>query len=180
MKNNRKLLIPLGTMLVAAAVTVGSGATWTSTTHNHVSITAGKIMHTNNHNNATLTVTRLKPGASESGTVTITEDATNNLDADLSLVVTNVSSGFTAGDLKIRIEGNGEDSGVVNFESLATDGTVDLGTLADGYGSEDVTITVSMPSSAGSQNQSKSASADLAFVTTTTSDPESGTTVTFP
>jgi spore coat-associated protein N len=33
---SRKILIPLATMSVAAAVVIGSGATWTSTSHSSI------------------------------------------------------------------------------------------------------------------------------------------------
>jgi hypothetical protein len=171
---SRKILIPLATMAVAAAVVVGSGATWTSESDNHVSVTAGQIVHVNAHNGATLSVTRLKPGSEVSETLTITEGADNNLDSTLKMVPSKVASGITAGDLLVKVAGNGQDAGFVNFEKLAQ---VDLGALDDGYGSTVITITVKMPTTAGSENQGKAASADLKFVTTTTTGAEKGTTV---
>ena len=181
MKNNerderktRKVLVPLATLAVAAAVAVGSGADWNSQSVNHVSVKAGTIVHVNNHENGTLSITRLKPGGTATGTVRILEDNANDLDADLTLVASNLNDTITAGDLQIEIAGAHGSSGVIDFEDLDT---VDLGRLNKGYGSEDITITVTMPSTAGTQNQGKTASVDLKFVTTTTADPESGTTV---
>ncbi len=109
MKNNRKLLIPLGTMLVAAAVTVGSGATWTSTTHSNVKVTGGTLIHTNDHNNATLQVTKLQPGKTVSGTVEIAN--TGDINSVLTLKQTAGTSGFSS-NLKLtltEVDGTGAD-----------------------------------------------------------------------
>ena len=108
MKNNerderktRKVLVPLATLAVAAAVAVGSGATWTSTTTNDVSVTAGSIIHSNNHDGFTLEVTKLLPGKTASGTVTIKN--VGDLDSVLTLERTDATNGFTSGNLQLTI-----------------------------------------------------------------------------
>ena len=188
MKNNerderktRKALVPLATLAVAAAVAVGSGATWTTSSTNHVSITSGNLLNENLDDGATMTVGQLKPGVTKSAKLTIDEGDDNDVDADLKLVASNVSSGFTAGDLLIRIKAeNKVDTGYFNFETLnSTNGTIDLGTLEDEFGTQTVEIFVSMPTTAGNGAQGKDATADFQFVTTATTDPTTNTTVNF-
>ena len=73
-KMNRKVLVPLATMLVAGAVAVGSGATFTSQSAHAVSVTAGTLHHANTNNGQTLTIAKIKPGDTKTGTLTITND----------------------------------------------------------------------------------------------------------
>src|SRR4051794_14041556 len=67
-----RLLVPLATLAVAAAVVVGSGADWSSSTDSSISVESGEIVHTNSRDDATLTITDLLPGESASGSLTIT------------------------------------------------------------------------------------------------------------
>jgi hypothetical protein len=53
---SRKILIPLATMAVAAAVVVGSGATWTSKSQSSVEVTSGTLLHSNTADGLKLTV----------------------------------------------------------------------------------------------------------------------------
>ena len=74
-RNRRKVLVPLTTVLVAGAVAVGSGATFTSTTDNTISsVTSGTLTHTNSKDRAAIfnLPANLKPGDVVNGTVTIT------------------------------------------------------------------------------------------------------------
>ena len=82
--NTRKILVPLATLLVAAAVAVGSGATFTSSSESAITATAGDLVHVNSEDGATLNVTDLKPGDTQTGSLTITN--TGSLDSDLTLV----------------------------------------------------------------------------------------------
>lgn len=78
MKSTQKLLIPLATMGVAAAVTVGSGANWSSTTGPQtLTATAGQILTTMSPDTGTvaLDIGGLQPGDTEFGTVTISNEA---------------------------------------------------------------------------------------------------------
>ena len=79
----RKVLVPLATLLVAGAVTVGSGATFTSQTAHSAAVTSGTLSHTNSQNGLKLNITGIKPGDTRSGTVTLTNDG--NLDSTLAL-----------------------------------------------------------------------------------------------
>src|SRR4051794_37485049 len=93
-RKKRKILVPLVTLTVAAAVAVGSGATFTSTSKVHATVTAGKLIASNDHDKGTLAITKLKPGDKATGTVTLTEGATSDLDSTLSVTIDNVRSGF--------------------------------------------------------------------------------------
>ena len=50
-RKTRKVLVPLATLAVAAAVAVGSGATFTSTSHSKIVVTSGKVVHSNTSGN---------------------------------------------------------------------------------------------------------------------------------
>lgn len=58
-----KVLVPLATLLVAGAIAVGSGATFSSTTGSTISaMTSGSLEHTNSKNGgAIFNLTNLKP-----------------------------------------------------------------------------------------------------------------------
>ena len=104
--NSRKVLVPLATLLVAGAVAIGSGATWTSTTSSSVSVTSGDLLHTNNHDDAVLTVANIKPGDTVTGTVEI--ENTGSLDAVLSFQESgDTGSTFAAGGLNLVIKQDG-------------------------------------------------------------------------
>ena len=72
--SRRKAVAALATMLAAGAVAVGSGATFTTQTHNTVSgVTAGNLKQTNSKaDKAVLNLANIKPGDSVTGSVTIT------------------------------------------------------------------------------------------------------------
>jgi hypothetical protein len=164
-KSNRKILVPLATMLVAGAVAVGSGATFTSQSTSSVSVTSGTLNHTNSRNAAQLAVSDIKPGDTRTGSLTIKNDGT--LDSTLSLQETADSSTFVAGDLKLTITQSGVATPLFegNFGALDNSAKLDLGDLPVGA-STTVTFVVSMPASAGNLNQGKTASASYAYVTT--------------
>ena len=177
---SRKVLVPFATLVAAGAVAVGSGATFTSTTQSTVDVTSGTLVHSNTADTATLAVTELKPGESQSGSLTIAN--TGSLDSTLELDATIVDNGFETGALLIKIT---QDGVVVfaeaDFSSLDT---VDLGELnadKDGAGSEEadsttLEVTVSMPDTAGNDNQGMNATATLSFVTSQVDDEESSVT----
>ena len=103
--NRRKVLVPLATLLVAGAVAIGSGATWTSTTSSSVTVTSGDLLHTNNHDDAVLTVANIKPGDTVTGTVVI--ENTGTLDAVLSFQESATPAHFAAGGLNLVIKQDG-------------------------------------------------------------------------
>jgi hypothetical protein len=159
---SRKVLVPLATLLAAGAVAIGSGATWTSTTSNSVSVTSGKLLHTNNHDGAVLTLEDIKPGDSMTGTVEI--ENTGTIDSTLSLTETGDTSTFAAGGLLLDIEQDGVEVYSGDFGGY-TDGAHDMGSLDVGE-TTTFTFTVSMPANASDANQDKAAGATYTFVTT--------------
>jgi hypothetical protein len=168
---SRKVLVPLATLLVAGAVAIGSGATWTSTTESAVSVTSGDLMHTNNHDGATLTVEDMKPGDTVTGTVEI--ENTGSLDAVLSFQESADSSSFAANGLNLVIEQDGVE--LFDGDFAAYENTVhNLGDLDSGD-TTTFTFTVSMPADASNANQNKSAGATYTWVTT---QKDAGTTLT--
>lgn len=162
-KTRRKVLVPLATMLVAGAVVVGSGATFTSTSTSTTSVTAGILKHTNDQDTKALTVTGIKPGDSLSGSLTITNDG--NLDSTLSLQETGSATAFTAGALKLKIADGTNVLFDGNFGDLADATVLELGALPVGA-AKTVTYTISMPLGATDENQGKTASASYRYVTT--------------
>ncbi|MEO5651947.1 MAG: hypothetical protein ABIN79_11065 [Marmoricola sp.] len=171
-KTSRKILIPLATMLVAGAVAVGSGATFTSQSASAVAVTSGILKHANDKNAQTLTAVKLKPGDVQTGSLKITNDGT--LDSTLTLQETADASTFTAGDLKLEITQAGVATPLFtgNFGALDNTTKVDLGALPVGA-STTVTFKISMPQTAGNENQAKSASASYQYVTTQSGDNSS-------
>jgi hypothetical protein len=168
--NSRKVLVPLATLLVAGAVAIGSGATWTSTTSSSVSVTSGTLIHTNSHKDQVLTIANMKPGDTATGTVVITN--TGTLDSVLSFQETSDTTTFATGGLNLVIKQDGTDVYNGNFGDMAN--TVrNAGNLAVGATST-FTFTVSMPADADNANQGKSASATYRWVTT---QKDSGTTL---
>lgn len=169
-KNRRKVLVPLATMLVAGAVAVGSGADFTSSSTHTTSVTAGTLHHTNSKQGLALTVTDIKPGDSQSGSLTITNDG--SLDSTLSLQETTDSTSFVAGALKLKITDG--TTVVYDGDFGGLDNTVknQLGSLPEGA-TKTITFTVSMPTSATDANQGATASAGYQYVTTQTGDNSS-------
>ena len=186
---SRKVLVPLATLLAAGAVAIGSGATFSSeTTDSTISATAGTVIHTNSADNATLAITDLKPGDSQSGTLTITNAGTLDSTVQVFASAPEAGLGDLAPALQIKIEG---ENGVVvydnNFEDVVSTTGYSLGDLTAGLPDEDsftVTVTVSMEdngSDAAGQAidnafQNASAGLELSFVTTQTSDSEADQT----
>jgi len=85
-KNSMKLLVPLATAGLAAVVTFGSGATFTSVTGpKTLTVTAGKILTTLGDGQVALDITDLQPGESVVGTVDISngDATTHTLDGTL-------------------------------------------------------------------------------------------------
>lgn len=115
-RNNRKVLVPLATVLVAGAIAVGSGATFTSTTSNTISsVTSGTLTQTNSKNGAAIFTVpnNLKPGDVVNATVTLTN--TGSLPAKFSLTETSSSNAFTGSpagsNLNLTITQNGAAAG---------------------------------------------------------------------
>lgn len=166
-KATRKLLIPLATLTAAAAVAVGSGATFTTHSHNTVSaVTSGSLQQTNSKADAALfNLANIKPGDSVTGAVTITNSGT--LAQKMTGSELQVTDGFTTGDLKLAVtdtsdtrtvySGNFGSMGAVSL--LAHDGS---DTWAAGE-AHTYRFVVTLGTSAGNEDQSKAASASFAW-----------------
>jgi hypothetical protein len=136
----RALLLGLGTIGLAAAVTVGSGADFTSSTANPSNVfTAGTLSHSNNRAGAILTATNMKPGDTASGTVDIKNTGTLPGAFSLSKTITAETASF-ASKLTVVITDNGDPACVTSCPAaaqvwsgtLAAMGTRSLGTFAAG------------------------------------------------
>ena len=82
---NRKMLVPLATLVAAGAIAVGSGASFTSHSENTISsVTSGSLKQTNSKDGqAIFSLTAMKPGDVVNGSLTLTN--TGSLPAKLSL-----------------------------------------------------------------------------------------------
>ena len=179
----RKLLIPMGTLLLAAGVTFGSGATWSSEHSMTASVTGGHLVNVSDKDKTSvLSVDHLKPGVQKDGVITLTEDSSNDVDGTLKLVASNVSNTFD-NYLLVRVTSStgthSTDSKWFPVTALgsATGGEVPLVDLSDGFGTATVTISVKLDENAPNSDQGKEVSADLKLVTTATTDNSTNTTV---
>jgi spore coat-associated protein N len=174
--NSRKVLVPLATLLVAGAVAVGSGATWTAESGSAVSAKAGNLVHVNSQDKMTLAVTNLKPGAVETGSLTIKN--TGTLDSTLALKPSGNVDGFADGAVTLTIKAiHGSATTTVysgDFADLNAEKAV--GALDADVTSDQITVdfTVAMASTATKINQGAAAKVNLEFVTTQTNGDESG------
>lgn len=116
---SRKVLVPLATLLAAGAVAVGSGATWTSTTSNSVSVTAGTLLHSNDREDAVLTLDNIKPGDTMTGEVVVANTGTT--DSTMVLTSSAETSGFSD-DLTIEISNGSTSVFSGTFNELVADG----------------------------------------------------------
>jgi len=160
-KNRRKVLVPLATLLAAGAVAVGSGATFTSTTASTTSVASGKVEHT--HDVTSLDITNIKPGDVIRGSVKITN--TGTLPAGVTLRETSSTNGFNGDNLKLRLLQG--DNVLFNgtFGALADDTVLSLGDLAVA-GSTSVQWEVTLVQTAGNTDEGRTASASYQWVST--------------
>jgi hypothetical protein len=171
---NRKVLVPLATLLAAGAVAVGSGATFTSSTSNTVSaVTSGSLTQSNSKNNAAIfTVTNMKPGDEVDGMVTITN--TGTLPATYTLQEPSSTNTFsnsvavgTPSYLHLKIT-NTTDSSVVydgDFGGLADATLTDLGQFGAGA-AKTFQFAVTLNSADPNADQGKTAGATYTWVGT--------------
>jgi hypothetical protein len=178
---SRKILVPLATMAVAAAVVVGSGATWTSESSSTVSVTSGNILHGNDHDLKTLTVSNMKPGDVYSGTVTITNKGT--LSSRLQITETASPNGFyvapatsttaSKSDLQLLVKRgtqtiyNGDFDKFSAYDSGAKNASAAIPAADPDSTADDAVIqfTVSLDINADTTSQGQAADATFAFVT---------------
>ena len=156
----KRLLAVLVTLLVAAGVVVGSGATFTSQTATaESSFKSGTLTHSNSKNGlAVYTGANMRPGDVVTGTLTIKN--TGSLDGRFKLTETEVADEFTSGVLSEKIV---DSKGTVVYEGTYGDaGSVALGTFDAGE-SRDYSYTITFAKTAGNADQGKSAAATYTF-----------------
>ncbi|QIX28442.1 hypothetical protein ncot_18970 [Nocardioides sp. JQ2195] len=160
MKNSKKILVPLATLAAAGAIVVGSGATFTSSTHNSISsVTTGKLSHTNSKDKAAIfTLPNMKPGDTVNGTLTLTN--TGTLPAAFSLTETSSTNGFTGENLSLTITNTATGLDVYSgtFGGLVDGAKTDLGTMQP-EAATTYRFTVKLAQSTNNDDQGKTASA---------------------
>jgi spore coat-associated protein N len=164
--NPRRVLAALATLLLAAAVAVGSGANFTASSANPSNtFSTGTLDITNTQSGAIVSMSNMRPGDSQTGTVDITNSG--SLSGTFTLAESNVTGAALAGQLDLSIT----DCGDVASADCATgtslySGKLDsltstaLGTFAAGQGRR-YEFTVTLPSSTGNAFQGTSASAQF-------------------
>ena len=176
--NTSKLLVPLTTMVVAAVVTVGSGATWSSQTGVTSHVTAGSVLIDNSAGDGvTLNISKLSPGDSLSGTMTIHN--TGDLAADLALsegTPVAGSTAFEAGKLTLAIATSTDGTTWTTVQPAGPIGTVGANKALGSLSADDaasggtdqlrVKFTVALASTAANSNQGATVAADYTFVST--------------
>jgi hypothetical protein len=176
--NRRKVLVPLATLMVAGAVAVGSGASFTSTTASTTAVTSGSVTHVNDK--TSLSITNIKDKDVVNGSVTITN--TGSLPSTLTIAETGVTATnpFIPGDLKLVLTKTvaGVTSPVFsgNFGDMPDGQTYDLGSLAadpDGTGTAlggqiTVNFEVTLSEKTNNTNEGKDALASFQWVSTQT------------
>ena len=172
---SKKILVPLATMAVAATVVVGSGATWTTTTHSSITATSGNIKHTNNQNGATLQIANLKPGDVSTGSLTIVNDGT--IDSKVALTSTGATDSFYKGgpdgilgnaddksDLQLAIQRNGVEFWKGDVQKFPTTDFGQAAPLAAGK-TDTFTFVVTLNPLANDASQKKAAGIGFDFTT---------------
>lgn len=164
MKNPKKILFPLATLLAAGAIAVGSGATFTSTSANTISsVTSGTLSQSNSKaDKAILNLTNIKPGDTVNGALTITN--TGSLAADFSLTETSSTTTFSDPYLTLVITNTTTGTSVYSgtFGGLVDGAKTPLGTVAAGV-ANNFTFAVHLADDAPNTQQNKTASAAYAW-----------------
>jgi hypothetical protein len=177
----RALLLGLGTIGLAAAVTVGSGADFTSTSANPSNIfTAGTMTHLNSKAGAAiLTASLMRPGDTASGTVDIQNTGSLSGNFSLAKTVSAETAGF-ASKLTVVITDNGDPSCVVACPgpvgvysgTIAAMGSQALGSFPAGA-THRYSFVVTFPNTgapgAGADNAYQGATATVLYTWTATS-----------
>lgn len=160
---NRKILVPLATVVAAGAIAVGSGASFSSTTGNSISaVTSGTLTHSNSKaDQAIFTLSNMKPGDTLNGTLTLTN--TGSLPAAFSLVEvssTNAFGGTNGADLSLDIVDTTANTTVYSgsFGGLVDGSKNALGTWAAGA-AHNFRFTVKLAADAPNADQGKTAGA---------------------
>ena len=177
----RKVLGGLGVLLVAAAVAVGSGANFNSTSANPSNVfSAGSLSQSNSSTGAAvLTASKLKPGDSATGTVDIENsgDITGIFSVAKSNVIDTPGDPSLSQKLTLKIDDLGDPTCATCPPPVNKyDGTLDgMGALALGsFGKDEVhrykfTVTFPDGGSGGADNAYKGARTTVDYMWTSTS-----------
>ncbi|MEA2310260.1 MAG: spore coat-associated protein [Solirubrobacteraceae bacterium] len=166
----QKLVGALFVLLLAATMAVGSGANFNSTSANPGNVvTAGNLMHTNNKDgSAFLTVSKLVPGKSDFGTVTLTN--TGDVDGVFSVAKTVTADSTAPGNpfatkLVLRVDDLTAGGPALYNGPIGAMGTIGANTIAAGA-AHTYKFTVTFPDAGGpngSDNVYKGASLNVDF-----------------
>ena len=168
-RNRARLIVPLAGLLVAAAITVGSGADFVANSVNTGNAySTGTLLQTNSKaDSAIFNLDNLKPGDTVNGKVTITNSGT--LSAAMKLTENAVNGFVTKSNLTLTITAAGSATPVWSgtLGALTTAGPLDLGTFAAGEARE-YTFSVNLAQAATNAEQGKSATATYTWNATQT------------
>jgi len=160
-----RILIPVATLIAAAALTVGTGADFVSSSANTAnSFATGTLSQSNSKPNAAIfSLNNLKPGDSLVGKVTIAN--TGTLASNFKLTETATNGFVNKNNLTLRITTTAAPNTTVwsgTFGALTTAGALALGDYAAGESREYI-FTVTLAQSADNTEQGKTASASYAW-----------------
>jgi hypothetical protein len=159
-RRTRKVLVPLTTLLAAGAITIGSGASFTSHSENAANqYKAGTLLQTNSKAGAIFNVSNLKPGDTVNGTVTITNSG--SLPASFSLTETATNGFVTPSNLQLTVK---DGTTTVYSGTFGGLGTKALGTTTWAAGeSHTYSFSVTLAGTASNDEQGKSATATYSW-----------------
>lgn len=158
-RRNRKVLAPLATLLVAGAIAVGSGATFTaqSTNPNNMYATGTLTMSNSREGEAIFNMDNLKPGDSLEGSVTIAN--TGSLPATYTLTEQDADNGFvTDSNLQLVVTDVTDTPAEVFSGTFGSMASEDLGLLDAGEARE-YEFVVTLDPAAGNDEQGRTATA---------------------
>ncbi|HEX5859356.1 MAG TPA: TasA family protein [Microbacterium sp.] len=161
-RSRKRILVPLAGLLVAAAITVGSGADFVANSVNTGNaFTTGTLTQSNSKaNSAIFTLGNLKPGDTLVSTVTIGN--TGSLPATIALTEAAVNGFVTPANLQLTISQGGATIWTGTFGTL---GTAQLGEFAPGA-SREYTFSVTLAQTATNAEQAKTATATYTWNST--------------
>jgi hypothetical protein len=157
-----RLLLVLATVLCAAGVATGSGATFRSTSASAGNaLVSGTLLQTNSRTGAAvLGASGMRPGDTATGDVRITNSGT--LPATFRLAETGATNGFTAGSMTVRVV-DLSTGAVVHDGDVGTLGTRAVGVLAAGE-ARTFRFTATLSAQAPPADQGKTARADYSWL----------------
>jgi spore coat-associated protein N len=154
-RSRKRILVPLAGLLVAAAITVGSGADFVANSVNTGNaFTTGTLTQSNSKaDKAIFNLNNMKPGDTLVSTVIIGN--TGSLPATIALTESAVNGFVTAANLQLTIT---QGSTAVWTGTFGTLGTAQLGEFAAGE-SREYTFSVKLAQTATNAEQAKTATA---------------------